>query len=198
MMKKFLKSLIFCIVMIFVAGCASSPTSRFYTLSSTSVPDGKPHGNYAVSVGPVSVPAVVDRPQIVLRTGPNKVFIDEFDRWASPLKDNIQRVIVENLMATLGTTQITMFPRSIPSDGSYRTVINILHFDSEPGKATTLDALWEVSLPGQGPLRRGRTTVTEPLESGGFDALVAAHSRALGQLSAEIAGAIRELEARNP
>jgi hypothetical protein len=40
--------------------------------------------------------------------------------------------------------------------------------------------------------------LNEPSQGGGYDAIVAAHSRALGKLSADIAAAIREMEARKP
>ena len=55
----------------FVAGCASTPASRFYTLSAASGP-AAPSSNLSIAVGPVSVPAVVDRPQIVVNVGPIK------------------------------------------------------------------------------------------------------------------------------
>ena len=197
MMKKRVDTLIACVFVAFLAGCASSPPSRFYTLSPASVPAGTPQANCSVSVGPVTVPAVVHRPQIVVRTGPNTVFIDNFDRWASPLKDDIGRVVAENLMVLLGTTRITLFPKSAADDASYRAAIDILRFDSEPGKAAILDAVWQVRSAGQGQVRQGRTTIEEPAQ-GGYDTLVAAHSRALGRLSAEIAAAIGELETRKP
>ncbi|MEQ8253185.1 MAG: ABC-type transport auxiliary lipoprotein family protein, partial [Smithellaceae bacterium] len=41
---------------------------------------------------------------------------------------------------------------------------------------------------------RRRTTVTEPTQGDDYSALVAAHSRALGRLSADIAKMIREIE----
>ena len=198
MMKKFVNILISCICVTVIAGCASSAPTRFYTLNSTSAPAAMPQANYSVSVGPVSVPAVVDRPQIVVRTGPNKVFIDEFDRWASPLKDDIARVIVENLVSMLGTAQVTMFPQSTAVGSSYRVMIDVLRFDSEPGKAATLDALWTVSSAKDGRSHRGRTTLAEPTQGVDYAALVAAHSRALGQLSAEIAKTIREFEVQKP
>ena len=134
MMKRFVNILISCAIVTSIAGCASSPT-RFYTLSPTAAPAVMPQANYSVSVGPVSVPAVVDRPQIVVRTGPNKVFMSEFDRWASPLKEDIARIIVENLIAMLGTAQVTLFPQSTAAGVSYRAIIDVLRFDSEPGKA---------------------------------------------------------------
>ncbi len=192
-MNRLAAGIIFLTALVLTAGCASSP-QRFYTLNSTPAPQATQHASYAVSVGPVSIPAVVNRPQIVVRTDPHRVSINEFDRWASPLKDDIARVIVENLMTLLGTTQITTFPSTFASDTSYRCSVDILRFDSEPGKAATLDALWNVSSIKDGPLQHGRTTISEPVQGRGVDALVAAHSRALGKLSAEIAAAIRETE----
>ena len=197
-MKSLIHILICCVIFVSVTGCASSTPSRLYTLNSTSSPAVMPQSNYSVSVGPVTIPSVVDRPQIVVRTGPNQVSIEEFERWASPLKDDIGRVVVTNLVAILGTTQITLFPQSTATGASYRVMIDVLHFDSEPGKAATLDALWTVSAAKDGPSRRGRTTLTEATQGADYAALVAAHSRALGQLSAEIARAIREIQASNP
>ena len=68
-----------------MAGCGSTPPSHFYTLSATAKPAAL-SSSVSVSVGPVAVPAVVDRPEIVVRTGPNEVWLDEFNRWASPLR----------------------------------------------------------------------------------------------------------------
>ncbi len=197
-MRKFMFGLISLTFFTLITGCASSSPSRFYTLSPASGPAVKTGVDYAVSVGPVVVPAMVDRPQIVLRAGPNRVFIDEFDRWASPLRDNIQQVVVENLISMLGTTRVTVFPKSTAVDASYRTLIKVLRFDSELGKEASLDALWEVKAQKQERSRRGRTTLSEPVSDDGYEALVAAHSRALAKLSAEIADAIRAFETGTP
>ena len=194
-MRRLATTLICCAVVGLIAGCASSP-SRFYTLSPTAAQTAPSPSGYTVSVGPVSVPDVVNRLPIVLRTGPNQVFISEFDRWASPLKDDIARVVAGNLVSMLGTPQVTIFPQSSPADTSYRVVINILRFDSELGKAATLDAIWTVNSVKKGKSHQGRMMLTETTQGGDYSDLVAAHSRALGQLSAEIAGMILKIEAR--
>ena len=67
------------VLALFGAGCAS-PDSRFYTLSAAPAPGAAP-STLSVVVGPVSVPAAVDRPQIVVTVGPNQVRLDEFNRW---------------------------------------------------------------------------------------------------------------------
>jgi uncharacterized lipoprotein YmbA len=51
----------------------------------------------------VAIPAIVDLPQIVVSTGPNQVTIDEFNRWASPLRTTSRAVVAENLVQLLGT-----------------------------------------------------------------------------------------------
>jgi len=184
-----------CILLVALAvdggGCAS-PRSYFYTLSSAAKPVTT-GADYSVAVGPVSVPAAVDRPQIVVRLAPNQVAIDEFHRWASPLPDAITRVVAENLSAMLGTPHVTVFSRATAAGARYRVLIDVLRFESAPGEAATLDAVWTVRSTKDGMSRSGRTTVSEPVPDREYATLAAAHSRALGRLSADIAGAIRGL-----
>ncbi|MGZ5121144.1 MAG: PqiC family protein, partial [Burkholderiales bacterium] len=87
-----------CALTVVAAGCASTPPAHFYTLSATATRSST-SSSVSVAVGPVSVPAVVDRPEIIISTGDNEVQLDEFNRWASPLQDNLARVIAENLVA---------------------------------------------------------------------------------------------------
>jgi len=54
-----------------IAGCVSSPESRYFTLNAT-MNHAVESSSLSVVVGPVSVPAAVDRPQIVVSTGPNQ------------------------------------------------------------------------------------------------------------------------------
>ena len=183
-----------CILLFALAagsGCAS-PRSNFYTLNSAAKPVTT-GADYSVSVGPVSVPAAVDRPQIVVRLAPNQVAIDEFHRWASPLQDAIARVVAENLSATLGTPHVTVFSQPTAAGARYRVLIDVLRFESAPGEVATLDAVWTVRSAKDGSTRSGRTTASEPVPDREFATLAAAHSRALGRLSADLAGAIRAL-----
>ena len=177
------------------AGCASDP-ARFYTLSATATP-GSAQSKLSVAVGPVSVPAAVDRPQIVVSTSANAVAIDEFNLWASPLQDNIARVVAENLVALLGTPRVTLFPQTVTSDMDYRVQIEVRSFESMPGKSAALNAVWTVRRTKDGKTETGRTSVQEKVQDTGFDALAAAHSRAIGQMSKDIADAILAL-ARAP
>lgn len=179
---------------LLAAGCASNRPTQFYTLSPAATRTAATPAECAISVGPVSVPAAVDRPQIVLQTGPNQVFIAEFDRWAAPLKEDIPRVVAHNLASLLGTSQVTVFPPLTASEVSYRVVIDILQLETVSDKEAILDARWTVSSPKDGRSLNNRLKIAEPARGGGYAELVAAHSRAIAQLSGRIAETIREME----
>ena len=184
-------------IAVVAAGC-STPPSRLYTLSrAPAVPAAStaaPLPNITVVVGPVSIPGIVDQPQFVVSTGANSVSIDEFNRWASPLQNNISRVVAENLVAMLGTPRVSLFQQSLNLDADFRVAIEVQSFESAPGDAATLNAVWVVRRTKDGKAQTGRTTVREPTGSAGYDALAAAHSRALAKMSQEIADVVRSLE----
>jgi uncharacterized protein len=187
-MKKMIPLLSLFLLTLLLYGCATS-SSRFYTLNAMALPTQAIFKD-AVSVGPVLVPPVVDRPQIVTQIGPNQVQIDEFDRWASPLKMDIARVVAENLMLKLGTSRVTTFPQSTAEGATYRVAIDILRFESITGQEALIDARWTLHNTENERNLEGRSTFKEPVASSGFDALVAAHSRALDRLSDVIARAL--------
>jgi len=178
------------------AGCASSP-AHFYTLSATAAPSAA-SSKLAIAVGPVSIPATLDRPQIVVSTSANELTLDDFNRWASPLQDNLGSVVAENLVALLGTPRVTLFPQTLGADADYRVQIEIRNFESAPGKYAALDAVWTVRRSKDGKTETGRTSVRENVADSGYDALAAAHSRGVARLSQDIADVVRTLDRTAP
>ena len=185
-----------CVLSVLSAGCAS-PASRFYTLTAAPTPAADP-STLSVAVGPVSVPASVDRPQIVVTVGPNQVRVDEFNRWDGPLQNTIARVVAENLVAMLGTPRVTMSPQTLSAEADYRAAIEVQRFESALGDAATLDAVWTVSRAKDGKSHTARTTAREPVPERSYDAVAAALSRAVARLSRDIADAVRELDGTRP
>jgi uncharacterized lipoprotein YmbA len=172
------------------AGCSASAPARFYTLDSTAAPDGAPAARAAVMVGPVSIPASVDQPQFVVQVAPNRVEVDEFDRWAAPLNDSIARAVAGDLAVLLGTPDVATAPLA-NFNPAYRVTIDVQRFESIRGQAALVEAVWAVRKTAGGETRSGRTVAREAVQGEGFDALAAAHSRALARVSGDIATAIR-------
>jgi uncharacterized lipoprotein YmbA len=172
-----------------VAGCSTAP-SRFYSLASTATADGTPATAASVMVGPVTIPASVDQPEFVVQVAPNRVEVDEFNRWVSPLNDSIARAVAGDLVALLGTPDVasSQLANWVPD---YRVTIDVQRFESVQGQAATLEAVWTVRKTAGGETRSGRTVAREPVQGQGFDALAAGHSQAIAKMSGDIAAAIR-------
>ncbi len=183
-----------CGLLALAGGCSSAP-SRHFTLSAAPViAPGSSQPDLAIVVGPVTVPEMVDRPQIVLRVGANEVRLDELNRWASSLQDEIARTVALNLKTRLGTSNVTASAQAPKNEAGYRVSIAVQRFESALGDSAALDALWTVRRSREEVARPGRTTVTEPATGKTLDAVVAAHSRAIGRLSEDIADAILSIE----
>ena len=193
MMRRLAAVTMLCGLAALAAGCGSSPPSRFYTLSGTATAAAPP-SDLSVAVGPVTIPAAVDRPQVVVSAGANQVELDEFNRWAAPLGNNISRVVAVNLVALLGTPRVTLFPEMLSAGADFRVAIEVQRFDSTPGDSAVLDAVWIVRRAKDGKSDTGRTSVREAVQEKSIDALVAAHSRAIARLSQDIAAAVRVLD----
>jgi uncharacterized lipoprotein YmbA len=178
-----------------IAGCGTSPKERYYTLSAAEAPAGAGQAKaaYSVAVGPVTVPAVVDRFQIVLRVEANRVEVNDLHRWAEPLRRAIPRVVAANLARELGTARVVVYPPGGGEVADYRVFLDVIRFESEAGKAVTIEMAWSIRRGAGGELRTGSSVVRESVGAAGYDALVAAHSRALAAVSRDIAEALRSM-----
>ena len=144
-----------------------------------------------VVVSPVTIPDLVDRPQIVTRGPGNQVSLDEFERWGEPLKSDIARVIAADLGALLGSERVSVFESGSSVPPVWRVRVDVMRFDSMPGDAVTVDAQWTVWPPKKSAPVLGHSLEHEPVQGQGYDALIAAHDRALAAVSRDIASAIR-------
>jgi uncharacterized lipoprotein YmbA len=190
-----MRSILFLIAALAVGtlGACSSPRAAFYTLGSdTTLELSGPAVPISIVVGPVTVPELVDRPQMVTRVSDNQVAVNEFARWGESLKSNIPQAIAGNLVQLLGTGNVSVFPQG-GEVGGYRVSVAILRFESVPGDSVTIDALWTVHAPKQASSVTGHTVAHEPVTGPGYIAIAAAHSRALAAVSRDVAAAIRQM-----
>jgi uncharacterized lipoprotein YmbA len=195
-------TLVFAFTSLLLAGCGGS-TQRveFYTLNPLSGMQAKANTPAAdqelsIGVGPVEIPEMLDRPQIVTRSGPNKLNIDEFNRWAGRLDENFARVLAQNISSLLGTDQVAVYPWQADFKPRYRIPMKIRYFEGQWGKDVLLEAVWSVASQQRKQTNSVRKSVIkEPLSpEPDYEALVAAHSRAIAQLSREIVKEIQNLQ----
>ena len=80
-----------------------------------------------------------------------------------------------------------VFQQALNTKPDYQVAIEVQSFESVPGEAATVNALWTVRRVKDGKTDTGRTSDREVTTQKGYDALVAAHSRAVARMSQDIA-----------
>jgi uncharacterized lipoprotein YmbA len=181
-------------------GEGQTPSSAFYQLNPIAVPSGEGQveegdEDLAIAVGPVDFPDYLNRPQMVIRQNQNELELEEFHRWAGPLKEDFSSVLAENLSILLSSDRIAVFPwsRFVPTD--YQVAVRVIRFDGKPGGNASLVARWSIlEKKTKEALVVKSSSFTEPTDKHGYEALVAAQSRTVEALSREITAAIAEIE----
>ncbi|TAN65686.1 MAG: membrane integrity-associated transporter subunit PqiC [Methylobacter sp.] len=180
-----------------LSACMSTPT-QFYVLEPLSEP---PHSSSTadkkrqIGVGPVSIPALLERKQIVTRLPDNSVKIAEFHQWASPLKDNVSQVLTRNL-ATLQTGDLVRaYPWSAYGAVDYRIIIDIIRFDTRPEQSVNLEADWAImNEKNHTLLSNGRTKIEHQLDDPSYPAAVKALDKILSEFSQELSQALGKIQ----
>ena len=197
-----------------VVTACSSPKTSYYTLSAPPVTATSAMTHQTrIMVGPVTVPTLVDTPQLVVKNSNNQVTVYEYQRWAGSLKSDIERVVATDLSRDLSTPNVWSYTQSPFAQFDYQVFIDVQKIDSKLGDSVTIDALWTIksnaaknnahAAAKHKPVKThaesstppashtGRAVITEAVSGSGFDALVAAQSRAFDRLSTDIAQSIR-------
>jgi hypothetical protein len=184
------------IAAIFSGGCRSQ-SPRFYHLNSIQEDQviskrKSPAQNAVVGIGPVKLADYLDQSLLVTRTSDNQAVKAEFDRWVGSLKDNFVNVLADNIGLLLPTERIYLYPWRVSVPIDYQVAVDIVRCDGRLGDAAWLEARWSLfGGPEKKLLKTNRSSIREPVSGADYAALVAAQSRAVGQLSQEIVEAIQ-------
>lgn len=189
---------------LLLSACASAPL-HYYTLVPPAADVGAEPVTAETSTSlpfellPVSVPAQVDQPQLVVRRSGQSIALLSGERWIAPLGDEVRSALSADLTRQLHSQDVT----GLPSNASprLRIKLDLRRFDSLPGSYALIDATWSVRLLSGSSIDASATKtiacssrVNESVGPG-YDALVQGHQRALAQVAAQIATVARAFSA---
>jgi uncharacterized lipoprotein YmbA len=148
-----------------------------------------------VVVGPLRLPEHLNRDKLASREEQYRVLVRDYDRWAEPLRDNVTATLAENISRLLPADRVVAYPESIPHP-DFTVHAQFMEFGPSASGDVLLRALWTVSRSSGSEVAWQRTTIREPRAGPGAIDSVAAMSTALAKLSEEIAGALRDWNAK--
>jgi len=185
-----------------LAGCGSTPPTRFYALSALAGGDTRSTGTAGqqrtvVGIGPIALAKYLEHPAITVRSGANTLLRSEVNRWGGSLGDEVSRVLVENVGHLLSAEHYLVVPWLEPANNDLRVQLTITRFEATSAKKVVLNGVW-LLFGGQDSslLASGDLALIEPLDTPDYPAITAAMSQALAELSRLVAEHIRAAAAR--
>ena len=160
-----------------LASCGNAPANHYFILSP--VPNSRAAASPLVRAA-VHLPALLDRVQLVVQTGPDTVSIREFERWAEPLDQMVPRVLNEDIaFRAAGPT----LPATVDVD--------VGRFIADAA-AVHLDGAWQVNASGRaGAARAVAFSFAVPLDAAAGGGIAAGMSDLLGRLADQIVVTVR-------
>jgi hypothetical protein len=183
-------------ILALAAGACRLPTGskepRFWVLTPIGEPPQASEIDRVVVVGPIDFPKHLDRRGIVTRTGSNELKVARFELWGEPLQDDFSHVLGQNLSILVPGIGVVSFPWKGPSlNVAYRLSAQVQRFDSDADGNVHLEVAWTLHRgDDERRIASGQMRILEPVQGEGYAAIVAAMSRALGELSREVASAL--------
>jgi uncharacterized lipoprotein YmbA len=125
-----------------LAGCASSPPTRFYTLDPVDSA-GAPQARLArpLEVDAVHIPALVNRRWMIRGENGPAVTISGRDRWTGNLGELCRQVLSRDLASRLPSGMVVP-PHTPAPPGTRGVVVSITAFEPQSGGEVALDADW--------------------------------------------------------
>src|SRR5204863_5118837 len=123
------------VAVLALAACGTPPPTHFYSLMPADIaarPGAPAASGVVVRLDPIRVPAQVDQAQWLVQLGDDSMAVLEQERWASPLRDELQQALLEELIVGQGGIDARTQPA--PGAAATRVAIDVRRFDSLPGR----------------------------------------------------------------
>jgi len=181
--------------MLLISACAATPPTNFYVLEALSQAPpalSDTAKKRLIGIGPITLPALLERQQIVTRAENNSVQIAEFHQWAEPVKDNVAQVLMQNLSRLQSLDIFRTYPWSAYGTVNYRVIIDIVRLDTQPGKSANLEAAWAImDEKNHSIITNGQSRIEQALTEDSYPAAARALSQVLSEFSRELAQALQ-------
>lgn len=148
----------------------------------------------AILVGPSSLAKYLDQSHIVSFEGTNELVYSDQHRWAEPLREGIDRLLINRLSADLATFQVATLRNQPGMVWDYRVGYQVQQLGGKPGDSVRLDIAWWIRSKDDS-ITNFKTSLTDeglPGNSMNYRAYVQSIESLLDAWAAEVASAIRD------
>jgi uncharacterized lipoprotein YmbA len=176
--------------MILLSACVSHP-DHFYILSTQPAGPGEARTSpVALAALRVTLPSVVDRPEMVLNTSADDVIVQEHQRWAAPLADLVTQTLARDLERRRSDLLVADSSVNRSSGSVIKIHVDVVQLIVHRGRQASIEAHWRILDPRTGKEAVGGDVFSAPLGQDDYAAVAQALSQCLGLLADRLVGAL--------
>jgi hypothetical protein len=175
-----------------LSACATSHPDHFYILSP------QPPGAGDARTAPltqvalrVTLPSVVDRPEMVLNDSADGVIIQEHERWAAPPADLAAQALARDLERRRSGLLVADPSANRPSASLTRINVDVVQMTVHRGRQASIEAHWRISDPHTDKDAVGGEVFSAPLGTDDYSAIAQGLSQCLGLLADRLAAQLQ-------
>jgi uncharacterized lipoprotein YmbA len=180
-----------------LCACATVTPDHYYVLGSL------PQGTLEARTDPatqiilrVSLPALVDRSQMVLNSSADAVTVLEHERWAAPLAELVSPTLAQDFERRRADLMVTGQGLIQPAGAAIKVTIDLVRVTLRTGKQASIDAHWRILDTRSGTENLGGAVFSAALSEESYVAVARALSECLSQLADRLVGQLPAAEHR--
>jgi uncharacterized protein len=181
--------------LVLLSACVTRRADHFYILNV------QPQGSSEARASPalqatlkVTLPSLVDRPQMILNTSAESVVVLEHERWAAPLADLVTQTLAQDIERR--RRDVLFAGQSVNHSGVsvVKISVDLMQITVRRGERASVDAHWRILDARAGKDVVGGDVFSAPLGQDDYAAVAQALSSCVGLIADRLAGQIPQAE----
>lgn len=172
-------------------GACAGEQDHFYTLNI--LPEGGHTGLTSPTVHvllSVDVPALVDRPEMVVNTSDNGIAVLDHQRWAVPLSDQVLQTLARDIEGRRNDALVADRGFNLGGAPPVRIKVDIVRLTAHRAGQVVMEAHWRIVDESAGVDAIGGDVFESRVEGTGYDSIARAYSQVLASLADKLTAGI--------
>ena len=187
-----MKSLLILCAIGLLYACATSRQDNFYILVAEPQSAAQPASTPTTPVAlKVTLPSLIDRPEMILNTSADGVRVLEHERWGAPLGDLVAQTLAQNIERRRGDLLVGGPAAARATSVPIRINIDVVQMIARQGDRVSIETHWRIVDPRQARDVIGNEVFGSPVGQYGYAGIALALSDCLAHLADRLVAQIR-------
>lgn len=187
-----MKSLLTLCAIGLLCACATGRPDHFYILSAQPQAAPRQPSTPAIPVLlKITLPSLVDRPEMILNTSADGVRVLEHERWGAPLTDLVVQTLGQDIERRRGDLLVGGQGGVHPHGTAVKITVDVVQMAARQGDRVSLETHWRIVDARKSTDLAGNELLNAPLVGDSYSAIAQALSDCLAQLADRLVAQIQ-------